>query len=314
MADLPPSMPPGKPRARMATLLDEEEVSAATLKRLQVHVRDRGVLTQMAGLEAGRVCSIHALVNTLGREHDCTHRFEEASLSRVHARILREGGAYVVEDAGSRNGVFVNERKITREKLLDGDRVRLGSAITLRFYLVDEHEEQALRKVYESSVQDGLTGACNRKHLQDRLLAEVAFAVRHKSPLAVVMADIDHFKRVNDSHGHLVGDEVLKATSAALRSTLRTEDLLARYGGEEFIVVVRGIDLKSAAYVAERLRAAVERKPVRCGDVDIAATISAGVSSLACCGAAPTPERLIGIADERLYRAKESGRNRVFSG
>ncbi len=297
----------------MATLVDEEEVSAATLQRLEVHVRDRGVLTQMAGLEAGRVCSIHALVNTLGRDPDCTHPFDEASLSHIHARILREGGGYMVEDSGSRNGVFVNERRITREKLLDGDRLRLGSAITLRFQLVDEHEEQALRQVYESSVQDGLTGACNRKHLQDRLIAEVAFAVRHASPLAIVMVDIDNFKKVNDSYGHLVGDEVLKATAAALRSTLRAEDLLARYGGEEFIVLVRGIDLKSVIYVAERLRAVVERRPVVSGALSISSTVSLGVASLACCADLPTPERLLGLADERLYRAKESGRNRVVS-
>ncbi len=295
----------------MVTLVDDEEVSASTVQRLEVHVRDRAVLTQMAGLEAGRVCSLKDLVSTLGRDETCTHAFDEAILSRIHARVFRQAGTCVLEDAGSRNGVFVNETRISRHTLVDGDRVRLGSAVTLRFQMVDEHEEEALRKVYESSVNDGLTGVANRKYLTDRLNAEVAFAVRHQAVLSLVMLDIDHFKLVNDTHGHLAGDAVLKATAATLKAALRTEDILARYGGEEFVVVARGSDLNAALFIAERLRAMVERKPVEWEGVVITRTISAGAASMACCGPDATPERLLGIADERLYRAKEGGRNRV---
>jgi two-component system, cell cycle response regulator len=309
MDKLPPSLPPPRTRAPASTLLDDEEMRG--VRHVVARLPQRAVLTQMAGLEAGRVCGLDGPEVTLGRAPTCTHAFDEASLSRVHARVVKEGGSYVISDAGSSNGVFVNDKRITRATLNDSDRVRLASSVTLRFQLVDEQEEKALQRVYESSVKDGLTGVWNRKYLDERLRGEVAYAVRHRTPLAVVIADIDYFKKVNDTYGHLIGDEVLKATAATMRAALRTEDLLARYGGEEFVVVARGVDLKSAVQLAERLRMVTERRPVEVDRQTIARTISAGVSSLACCGQEQSVERLLGIADERLYRAKETGRNRV---
>jgi diguanylate cyclase (GGDEF)-like protein len=274
-------------------------------------IRHRAVLTQMTGLEAGRVCSLELPEVTFGRAATCTHAFDEASLSRVHARLVREGGAYIIEDAGSRNGILVNEIRTSRATLRDGDRVKLGSAVTLRFQMVDEQEEKALVRVYESSVKDGLTGAWNRKYLDERLRQEVAYAQRHRAALCIAIADIDHFKRINDTYGHLVGDAVLRSTAATMKAAIRTEDLLARYGGEEFVVVARGVDVRSGLQLAERLRIIVERSPVVDGGQPIVRTISAGVASLECCGPNPTVERLLAIADDRLYRAKEGGRNRV---
>jgi two-component system, cell cycle response regulator len=298
----------------MVTLLDEEEqLSTRSIARLEPHARERAVLIQMSGLEAGRVCSVDATEVTLGRSSDCVHCFDEASLSRLHAKVIRTVAGVVIRDEGSRNGVFVNERKVVAEQLRDGDRVRLGSAITLRFQLVDDAEEKALRKVYESSVKDGLTGAFNRKHLEERLASEVAFAVRHRTALSVILLDIDFFKKVNDTYGHLVGDDVLRATADVLRSTIRTEDLLARYGGEEFVVLVRGTELGKSVQLAERLRATIEARPVEADGHTIARTISAGVASLECCGEDRSVKALLGLADDRLYRAKESGRNRVVA-
>jgi diguanylate cyclase (GGDEF)-like protein len=299
-------------RAPASTLLDEDETRS--VRHVVARRPDRAVLTQMAGLEAGRVCGLDGPEVTFGRAPTCTHAFDEASLSRVHARLVKEGAAYVIVDAGSSNGVFVNDERIQRKTLSDGDRVRLASAVTLRFQLVDEQEERALQRVYESSVKDGLTGVWNRKYLDERLRGELAYAVRHRSPLAVVIADIDHFKKVNDTFGHLVGDEVLKSTAATMRAALRTEDLLARYGGEEFVVVARGVDLKSGVLLAERLRMITERRPVEIDGQAIARTISAGVATIACCAEDVSVARLLGIADERLYVAKELGRNRVVGG
>jgi diguanylate cyclase (GGDEF)-like protein len=308
--DQPPSLPPQRIRPPAVTLMDEEE--SRTARRARLRLPDRAVLVQMAGLGAGRVCALDGADVTFGREPTCTHAFDEAGLSRVHARVTREAGEYVVTDAGSRNGVFVNESKVQRAVLVDGDRVRLGAAVTLRFQLVDEQEEKSLQRVYESSVKDGLTGAWNRKYLDERLRGEIAFAQRHQTQLTVLMCDIDHFKRVNDTYGHPAGDQVLKATAQVMRSALRTEDLLARYGGEEFSVVARGIDLKSGVLLAERLRMMTERSPVVADGETITRTISVGVATLECCGDERTSERLLAIADERLYRAKEGGRNRVI--
>ena len=301
-----------RPRAPMATLIDDEESSASVRAHLEApKVRDRAVLSQTAGLEAGRICSLEGPSVSFGRSPECTHMFDEASLSRVHARIAKVAGRYIIEDAGSRNGVFVNEIRVTKQELRDGDRVRLGSAITLRFQQVDLKEEAALTKVYESSVRDGLTGAFNRKYLDDRLLAEVAFSVRHKSALSIVLLDLDHFKKVNDTYGHQAGDEVLKETAGLIRAALRTEDLLARYGGEEFVIVARGVELRKAVLLAERVRALVERRPVTFEGNVIPCTISAGVASLDCCGDKRDGATLVATADERLYKAKEGGRNWV---
>jgi diguanylate cyclase (GGDEF)-like protein len=309
----PPSLPPQRVRAPAVTIMDDEETRAVI--PVTRNTRDRAVFTQMSGLEAGRVCGLEGGEVTFGRAITCTHAFDEASLSRVHSRLVRRDRAYFIEDAGSRNGIFVNEVKVDRAQLHDGDRVRLGSAVTLRFQMVDEQEERALVKVYESSVKDGLTGVWNRKYLDERLASELAFAVRHPAAqLAVVLADIDHFKKVNDTYGHLVGDEVLKATAGVMRAAIRTEDLVARYGGEEFVVVARGVDLKSATQLGERLRVVAERNQLQVDGKVLTRTISAGVATLECCGADKSVERLLGLADERLYRAKETGRNRVVGG
>lgn len=299
----------GPPRSVAPTLL-EEDMSRALAQR---GARDRGVLTQVDGTDVGRVASLEGDLVTLGRAPECTHRFDIPSLSRVHARLLRQGGEWALEDAGSRNGCLLNDQKVTRATLRDGDRIGLGTSVTLRFRLVDVEEERGLKALYESSVRDGLTGAFNRKHLEERLSAELSYAKRHGTPLAIVMCDLDHFKRVNDTHGHLAGDHVLRTTAGLLRQTLRNEDMLARYGGEEFVVVARGVALPNATLLAERLRGAVAAARIEYEGSAIPVTLSAGVATIACCGGPPSPEALLALADDRLYRAKESGRNRVVA-
>ena len=275
--------------------------------------RTRGVLTITGGGEIGKVLSLPSLpVITLGRAEECNLRFDDASLSRVHARVMRIQGEFMLDDAGSTNGSYVNDQQLQKPVLLkDGDRVQLGSSTILRFSLVDEAEEQALRNVYEAAMRDGLTGISNRKHLEERLDAEIAFSVRHDTPLSVVMLDVDFFKRVNDTHGHLAGDAVLRNVAETLSRGLRTEDMLARYGGEEFVVVARGITAPNALRLADRLRWSVSQSPALFEGTSITVTSSAGVASLACCGDKREKAALLGLADGRLYQAKQGGRNRV---
>jgi two-component system, cell cycle response regulator len=276
-------------------------------------VRTRGVFTVTSGSDIGMVISLPAgSVITLGRSDDCVVRFEDASLSRVHARVMRIGGEYVLDDAGSTNGSYINEQRLQKPAPLhDGDRVQLGSATTLRFSLVDEAEEAALKKIYEQAVRDGLTGVSNRKHLEERLDAEIAFAARHNAHLSIVMMDIDFFKKVNDTYGHLGGDAVLRNIGGLLARAIRTEDLVARYGGEEFVIVARGIDGANTTVFAERLRQSIERTPVLFEGQQLYVTSSAGVASLVDCGERRDKATLLGLADGRLYQAKQGGRNRV---
>jgi diguanylate cyclase (GGDEF)-like protein len=276
--------------------------------------RSRGVLTVSSGADAGRVLSVpRGGVLTLGRADDCAARFDDVSLSRVHARVMRIGGEFVLDDAGSTNGSYVNDARVAGPTpLKDGDRVQLGSSTMLRFSLVDEAEEAALKQVFEAARRDGLTGIANRKHLEERLDAEVAYAARHGSPLSLVIFDVDFFKRVNDTFGHPAGDLVLRSVAGVLAAGLRTEDFVARFGGEEFVVVARGIELMGACLLADRLRMQVSQTPMPVGPQPIWVTTSAGVASLACTGPTRDKAALLSIADQRLYAAKQSGRNRVI--
>jgi diguanylate cyclase (GGDEF)-like protein len=277
--------------------------------------RSRGILTVTSGPDVGRVISLPGdRAATLGRSDECTFRFDDASVSGKHAIVIGVAGSYIFEDAGSTNGSYLNDVKALRATPLgDGDRVRLGTGTMLRFSLVDEQEELALKKVYEAALKDGLTGALNRRALEERIDAEVSYANRHGSELSLMIFDVDHFKRVNDTFGHPGGDAVLRSMGELARRSLRTEDTFGRYGGEEFVVITRGIDLAGARGVAERLRELVAATPVPFDGREIRVTASAGVASLVCCGASRDRTTLVSLADARLYRAKQDGRNRVVS-
>ncbi len=275
--------------------------------------RSRAVLTTAGKGETARVLILpDAGMVSLGRSTSCTYRFDEASVSSVHARIAQVNGTFIFTDNNSTNGSFVNDVRVTEPVTLrEGDRIRLGPNYLLRFSMVDPDEEEALKRMHEAALIDGLTRVFNRKHLEERLEAEVAFATRHKTELAVAVLDIDFFKRVNDTYGHQAGDAVLKHTAQVMQKCLRTEDVLARYGGEEFVVIARGINLSQGCAFADRLRLAVARSSVEVGGQELQVTASLGVASIHCCTGERTKAAIFEIADSRLYRAKEGGRNRV---
>jgi diguanylate cyclase (GGDEF)-like protein len=229
-------------------------------------------------------------------------------VSRRHALITQSGETeYYAQDLGSRNGTTVRGRPVTRARLTDGDRIGIGP-VFFRFALADETEELALKRRYEFSIVDGLTGAMNRKHFDDRLIGELAFAKRHRADVSLMIIDVDHFKKVNDRHGHQAGDTALRRLAAVIRSTLRVEDVFARYGGEEFAIIARGIDTKKSFAFAERIRTLVEKTQFLHKTMALSLTVSIGVASLADCRDASV-DQLISLADSRLYVAKASGRN-----
>jgi len=276
----------------------------------EVGPRTRAVLTIVGGTETGRILSLSGgLRFTLGRRASSTHRIDDASISGTHASVIATGTEYVVNDEGSTNGTYVNGQRITEPTpLRDGDRVQLGP-IVLLFSRVHSVEEEALKRTYDAVMRDSLTGAFNRKHLMERLESELAFAKRHRAPLSLIVFDVDHFKQLNDTHGHLAGDAVLKSIVATLTRSVRTEDVVARYGGEEFVVTARQIPIDVATQVANRLRAAVAEAAVPFAGRDLHVTMSGGVASLACVGESADALGLLALADRRLYSAKRAGRN-----
>jgi diguanylate cyclase (GGDEF)-like protein len=271
---------------------------------------DRAVLLRMDGVQAGQIIGLEQWPFTVGRHPTNQLRVDEDSISRFHARILRNGDEYTVEDMGSRNGVFVGGKRVTRATLEHDSWLQFGPRVSFRFSMTDVREERLLRKLYESSTRDALTGAYNRLHFEERLRAEVAYAIRHKTQASLVLIDLDHFKRINDTYGHPAGDAVLKRACEACSRALRTEDVFARFGGEEFAVVLRGIDIKGASRLGDRLRQALAAEVVEHEGHRIQVTLSAGAASMACCKN-PSAEELISLADRRLYVAKQQGRNRV---
>ena len=161
----------------------------------------------------------------------------------------------------------------------------------------------------QQSFLDGLTGLWNRAYLDRRLEAELNVADRYGRPLSVVMADVDNFKPINDTHGHLFGDIVLQGISESLSASARRSDIVARYGGEEFGILLTDTNLKAAEYVSERLRASIESRLYEARSDAIRVTASFGVSCTEDIDCELTPASLIQAADRALYASKEAGRN-----
>jgi two-component system cell cycle response regulator len=168
------------------------------------------------------------------------------------------------------------------------------------------------QRLHELSTLDGLTGQLNQRAVHDRLTEELERAARYRQPLTVILCDLDHFKQVNDTHGHLAGDAVLREGAAVLRRALRASDLLGRYGGEEFLAVLPQVDLDAGRMAAERLRRALEGFPVALPSGEkVRITASFGVASRDELGSEASGDLMVALADRRLYQAKAAGRNRV---
>ncbi len=270
------------------------------------------VLVRMDGANVGQVTRLSGEIVEIGRIAKNAVHLPFEGVSRQHARLVLKGGKYWLEDLASANGTFVQGTRITVHALSDGDVVQFGPRVVFRYSVTDPGEEKIMRQLYESSVKDSLTGAHNREYFAERLKTEVAYAKRHETQLSLMMIDVDHFKKVNDTYGHPAGDAVLVAVVAAIAGTLRGEDVLARYGGEEFAVILRGIELANAVIAAERVRELIAALSVNHDGRTISCAVSIGVASAACIDEA-SAEGMVAVADRRLYLAKRSGRNRVVS-
>ena len=194
--------------------------------------------------------------------------------------------------------------------IADGDKIQVGKTTILKFSYHDDLEASFQQQMYDAALRDALTGAYNRKHFGEALASEIAYTRRHQAALSLVLLDIDFFKKVNDTYGHVAGDAVLVQVARHVSAAVRREDLFARYGGEEFAVLARGTAGEAAAGFAERLRVGIEALAVPHEGQLLHVTVSLGVAS----APAPdvnAPEDLIMRADGALYAAKRGGRNRV---
>lgn len=221
-------------------------------------------LMVLKGSQAGQFFRLLKPETLVGRSEDADIVLKERGVSRLHAKFLKSPqGIVSVVDLGSTNGVFVGGQKVANQILSEGDKVAIGALAALRFSYQDALEEQLQTQLYTSATRDGLTGAVNKTHFLERLGQEISSARRHGTMTSLAMADVDHFKSVNDTWGHAAGDAVLQEVGHRLQEALRNEDLLGRYGGEEFIVLMGQTPPDGAVHVAERLRKAVEARGFR---------------------------------------------------
>jgi diguanylate cyclase (GGDEF)-like protein len=266
-----------------------------------IYTKEPGLLGKRFVLDGG--------VLRVGRGADNQVVLEGDSVSRRHAHFERRGKDWYVVDDGSTNGTYVNEEQIAHEVLLrNSDRIKVGPTI-LKFLSGADAEAKYHEEIYRMTIVDGLTQIHNKRYFQEALDRELLRARRHARELCVVMFDIDFFKRINDQYGHLAGDYVLRELARVVQSRIRRDEVFARYGGEEFVIILPETSLDGATSLAENLRTRVEAHAFVFQGERIKVTISIGCALLV--EEDKTAAELVQRADEKLYEAKRSGRNRV---
>ena len=265
-------------------------------------------LVVIYGLELGRKYNLENANIIIGRSSKSDVQIDQESVSRNHAKIINTGKSIILRDLGSTNGTYVNDQLIDEYVLRDGDFIKIGRTI-FKFLSGGNIENAYHEEIYRLTTVDGLTQVFNRRYFVETLEREIGRALRYRRDLSLIMFDIDRFKGVNDSFGHLAGDHVLKHLASVIKTRIRREDVLARYGGEEFAIVLPEIDHYNAMQFAEKIRKLVEQAEFKFEDAVIPVTVSIGVSSLR--GEIEDALEFIKQADSNLFAAKEAGRNRV---
>ncbi len=290
------------------TAIERAKLDSGRLRKSQAS------LVILQGAEIGRDFRLRRGSMVLGRGLTADIRIIDDLASREHARIelawdaQTESAVFRLFDLGSTNHTFVNSRQIDRTDLKDGDKIQIGDTV-LKFVLLDDIEAKFHAEIRSRITFDQLTGLLTKESLFMALEQELRRSDRYAAPLAVLMMDLDRFKSVNDTHGHLMGSHVLSEVGRLIRESIRTVDVSGRYGGEEFVSYLPEAPLVGAHQVAERIRGAIEGHPFTLDGTTIRITISIGIALFPEHG--KDIKALVARADSALYRAKESGRNRV---
>ncbi len=294
--------------------IESDKTAVADNDTLNIRLQEAKAVSPMlvviSGRPLGKSFYLQKEQMVLGRDLIADISIGETAISRRHTEFNIVAEGIQCKDLGSTNGTFVNDQKLEGSRLLkDGDLIRCGNTI-LKFLKEGQIENVHYGKMYEAATTDGMTGALNKKAIVELINEEFLRSVSRPAAMTLLMLDLDHFKMVNDTHGHLAGDGVLKETCYIIKDKLiRQKDALGRYGGEEFALVLRETPLRIAVDVAERIRSTIEKHNFQFDGKSIPVTISIGVATLD--STSKQPEDLIAQADKALYDAKSQGRNRV---
>jgi len=304
--DAPPSGPRDAVEER-TTAIDLEDV-----RKGGDVVIDQACLVVIYGPELGRRATLVKSIFEIGRSSRADLLIDQESVSRHHAQIFWDGLRHTLIDLGSTNGTFINDQSVTERVLADGDQIKIGQSI-LKYMAGDNVEAAYHEVIYRLMTTDTLTQTYNRRYFNEALDREYHRSLRYQCALSLVIFDIDHFKDINDTYGHVAGDNVLRQLALVVKPRLRSQDIFARVGGEEFAVMLPEVELAGARIAADKVRKLVETARFSIDDPndqkEIGCTVSAGVASFDEHMASPT--MLYEKADAALYIAKNLGRNRI---
>ena len=270
-------------------------------------------LVAIRGPQLGRRIALREGEQTLGRASQCDIVVATDGVSRQHCILHVERGVVRVRECGSKNGTWVLGERVgegTALALANGAVLHTGDA-SFKLLMHGDAEAEYHEVVYRMLTEDALTQVKNRRFLMDVLEREVAREHRGESGLALLLVDVDEFKRINDETGHVFGDYVLREVAALIARSTRRTDCLARFGGDEFAVVLTDSTKAGAEVFAERLRGQVEHMRFELDGKTFPVTLSIGVAFWS--PEIGTPPAFLNAADVALYAAKAAGRNRVAS-
>jgi two-component system cell cycle response regulator len=271
-------------------------------------VAQEACLVVIYGLDLGKKYNLDKNTVIVGRSSKCDIQVDQESISRNHAKLLNSGKIISLRDLGSTNGTYVNDKLIEETTLRDGDLIKIGRTI-FKFLSGGNIENAYHEEIYRLTTVDGLTQVYNKRYFMENLERELSRCHRYGRDLSLLIFDIDHFKSINDTFGHLAGDHVLKQLAELVKNNIRREDFLARYGGEEFAIILPEIDHARAMVMGEKVRKLVEVEEFVFEDTHMPTTVSVGVATVD--DSITEAAELIKRADTNLYEAKSAGRNRV---
>jgi two-component system cell cycle response regulator len=289
---------------------NQDTIVHAKVEETQGNVprRKDACLVVIYGQDLGRKYNIVGRELRIGRATTNDICLSQDAVSREHANIIVDEFGIKIRDNDSTNGTYINDNKIHEAYLRDGDLVKVGRSI-FKFLSGDNIESSYHEEIFRLSTVDGLTQVFNRRYFMETIDRELNRARRYDRPLALLIFDIDHFKRCNDTYGHRAGDFVLRRMAELVTMRARKVDVVSRYGGEEFAVILPEVDIKGASLFAEKIRKLVEEETFAFEGRKIPVTISIGVAELD--SSIANADDLIQTADRRLYMAKTGGRNQV---
>ena len=262
----------------------------------------------MHGSLLGMTYAIRDEVIAIGRTATLDIPIDDENVSRRHAEITFDGSSVKIKDLDSTNGTFVNSQRITDTILHDGDLILIGRVL-FKFIRSSSIENRFFDQMYALATTDFLTGIFNRQHIISRLESEFARSRRYNRPLSILLYDIDHFKHVNDSFGHLAGDQLLMESSRLIGKSVRSQDYYGRFGGDEFMIICPETDLNNTVLLAQRLVQVLAKWSYSYQSRKLDFNISIGLAALS--DEMRSAVDLIAKADTLMYRSKQRGRNHI---